>query len=116
PAHAAELLAGSGHTMDEIVAAAEARRQLPRFPIPGVLKVKTAVTRGEVESQNIAAIFPGSDPKLKDEYVVMSAHIDHLGIGSPINGDTIYNGAMDNAAGVASMIEVADHLKEAGAK
>jgi Zn-dependent M28 family amino/carboxypeptidase len=69
-----------------------------------------------VESQNLAAIYPGSDAKLKDEYVVMSAHIDHLGIGKPINGDSIYNGAMDNASGVASILEVADHFKEANVK
>jgi Zn-dependent M28 family amino/carboxypeptidase len=116
PAHADELFAGTGHTFDELVTVAEAGEQLPRFAIPLKLKAKTSVSRGEVESQNIAAIFPGSDPKLKNDYVVMSAHIDHLGIGKPINGDTIYNGAMDNAAGVASMLEVADHLKEANVK
>ncbi len=116
PAHADELLAGTGHTLDEIVAAAEARRQLPRFPIPGTLKVKTAVQRGEVESQNIAAIYPGSDPKLKNEYVAMSAHIDHLGVGTPVNGDAIFNGAMDNAAGVAAMLDIAAHLKETNAR
>ena len=116
PAHADELLAGTGHTLGEIVTAAEARKPLPRFAIPGRLKVATAVKRGEVESQNIAAIFPGSDPKLKDEYVVMSAHIDHLGIGKPIKGDPIFNGAMDNAAGVATVLDIAAHLKESGAK
>jgi len=116
PAHADELFAGTGHTFDELVAAAESGKQLPRFAISKKLKAKTSVKRGEVESQNIAAIFPGSDPKLKSEYVVMSAHIDHLGVSTPINGDTIYNGAMDNAAGVASMMEVADHLKEASVK
>jgi Zn-dependent M28 family amino/carboxypeptidase len=116
PAHADELFAGTGHTFDELVAVAESGKQLPRFAIPKKLKAKTSVKRGEVESQNIAAIFPGSDPKLKSEYVVMSAHIDHLGVSTPINGDTIYNGAMDNAAGVASMMEVADHLKEASVK
>jgi Zn-dependent M28 family amino/carboxypeptidase len=116
PAHADELLAGTGHTLDEIVADAEARRQLPRFALPGRLRVKTLVKRGEVESQNIAAIFSGSDPKLKDEYVVLSAHIDHLGVGKPIKGDAIFNGAMDNAAGVATILDIAAHLKETGAK
>jgi Peptidase family M28 len=114
--HADKLLAGTNHTLDELVANAEEGKQLPRFPLPVKLKVTTSVKRGEVESQNIAAIFPGSDPKLRGEYVVISAHIDHLGVGQPINGDSIYNGAMDNAAGVASMLEVADHLKEAGVK
>jgi Peptidase family M28 len=115
-AHAEELFGGTKHTLDELVAIAEQGKQLPRFALPTKLKVKTAVKHGEVESQNIAAIFPGSDPKLKGEYVVMSAHIDHLGVGQPINGDAIYNGAMDNASGVASLLEVADHLKEAGVK
>jgi len=116
PAHADELFEGSGHKFDDLVAIAESGKQLPRFALAAKLKAKTAVKRGSVESQNLAAIYPGTDPKLKDEYVVMSAHIDHLGIGKPINGDSIYNGAMDNASGVASILEVADHLKEANVK
>ena len=116
PAHADELLAGTGHTLDEIVAVAEARKQLPRFNIPAHVKIKTAVNRGEAESQNIAAIYRGTDPKLKDEFVVISAHIDHLGIGKPINGDAIFNGAMDNAAGVASLLDIAQQLKEGSVK
>jgi len=116
PAHADELFAGSGHTFDELVDIAESGKPLPRFALPARLKAKTAVKHGAVESQNIAAIYPGSDPKLKDEYVVMSAHIDHLGIGKPINGDAIYNGAMDNASGIASLLEIADHLKEENVK
>ncbi len=61
-----------------------------------------------VEAPNVVAILPGSDPKLRDEYVVFSAHWDHLGIGAPDKtGDTIYNGALDNATGVASVLEIA---------
>jgi Zn-dependent M28 family amino/carboxypeptidase len=116
PAHADELLGGTGHTLDELVALAEAGKPLPRFPIPGKLKATTSVKRGEVVSQNIAGIYPGSDARLKDEYVVMSAHIDHLGVGKPINGDSVFNGAMDNAAGVAAMLDIAAHLKEARAR
>ena len=56
------------------------------------------------------------DPKLKQEYVVVSAHIDHLGIGAPVNGDRIYNGAMDDASGDASLIEIARALKSSAAK
>ena len=59
---------------------------------------------------------PGNDPRLKDEYVVFSAHLDHLGIGKPIHGDSIYNGAMDNASGVAAQLDVAAMLKESGTK
>ena len=62
-------------------------------------------------SSNIVASLPGSDPQLKNEYVVLSAHIDHVGIGEPVNGDRIYNGAMDNASGVAVLLDVAASLK-----
>jgi Zn-dependent M28 family amino/carboxypeptidase len=61
-----------------------------------------------VEAPNVVATLPGRDPKLRDEYVVFSAHWDHLGVGAPNkNGDTIYNGALDNATGVACVIEIA---------
>jgi Zn-dependent M28 family amino/carboxypeptidase len=61
-----------------------------------------------VEAPNVAAILPGRDPKLHDEYVVYTAHWDHFGIGAPDKtGDTIYNGALDNATGVASVLEIA---------
>src|SRR5207253_9187164 len=61
-----------------------------------------------VEAPNVVAILPGRDPKLRDEYVVFSAHWDHFGIGAPDKkGDTIYNGALDNASGVASVLEIA---------
>jgi len=65
-----------------------------------------------VESANLVAALPGNDPQLKNEYVVLSAHIDHVGIGEPINGDRIYNGAMDNASGVAVLLDVAASLKQ----
>jgi Zn-dependent M28 family amino/carboxypeptidase len=55
----------------------------------------------------VLARLEGSDPRLKDEYVVYSAHWDHLGVGAPVNGDTIYNGALDNASGVATVLEIA---------
>ena len=116
PAHADELFAGTGHTFDQLVADAEAGKQLPRFAIPARLKATAVVKHGEVESQNIAAIFTGSDPKLKDQYVVMSAHVDHLGIGKAINGDSIFNGAMDNAAGVAAMLDIAASFKDSHVK
>lgn len=116
PAHADKWLAGSGHTFQEILDAADNGRPLPRFAIPARLKATVAVKRAEVESQNVVAVLPGSDPRLKDQYVVYSAHLDHLGIGKPIKGDAIYNGAMDNASGIATMIEVATALKDASEK
>jgi Zn-dependent M28 family amino/carboxypeptidase len=62
------------------------------------------------------ALLAGADPSLKDEYVVFSAHLDHIGVGKPVNGDAIYNGAMDNASGIATLLDVAAILKESGTR
>jgi hypothetical protein len=116
PARAEKLFVGSGHTFAEILEAANDSKPLPHFAMPYKIKATVAVNRQEIESQNVAAILPGTDPTLSGEYVVFSAHLDHVGIGKPINGDSIYNGAMDNASGVASMLDVAAILKESGTK
>jgi Zn-dependent M28 family amino/carboxypeptidase len=116
PARADKLLAGSEHEFKDLLEAADAGKPLPHFEIPARLKAGIAVTRADVVSQNVAALLPGVDPALKDEYVVFSAHLDHIGVGKPINGDAIYNGAMDNASGIATMLDVAAILKESGAK
>src|SRR5262249_21898198 len=76
----------------------------------------TTVERSVVESQNVAGVLRGSDSDRRNEYVVLSAHLDHLGIGEPINGDPIYNGAMDNASGVAAILDVAAALHDSGTK
>jgi Zn-dependent M28 family amino/carboxypeptidase len=72
--------------------------------------------KSEVESQNVAGVLTGSDPKLKNEFVILSAHLDHVGVGPAINGDSIYNGAMDDASGIASILEIARLLHESNAK
>ena len=115
PAKADLFLAGSGHTIGEILEAADADKPVPRFPLAASFRAAVAVTRSGVESQNVAGLLPGGDPKLKDEYVVLTAHLDHLGIGAPIGGDAIYNGAMDDASGIATLIEMARTLKESKA-
>jgi Zn-dependent M28 family amino/carboxypeptidase len=115
-AGADKLLAGSGHTVTELEELVTAKKPLPRFSLPGTLRVQAALTRERIDSANVIGIYEGSDPVLKNEYVVMSAHLDHVGVGRPINGDSLYNGAMDDASGVASVIEIARLLKEAGAK
>lgn len=63
-------------------------------------------------SNNVVALLPGTD--LKDEYIIYSAHWDHLGIGKPVNGDSIYNGAVDNASGTASLLAIAEAFKKSG--
>ena len=61
-------------------------------------------------SANVAGVLPGSDPKLREEHVVVLGHLDHEGIGAEVNGDRLCNGAMDNAAGIAGMLESARAL------
>ncbi len=111
-----KFFAGSGHTYDEILKAAAANEPLKGFNLSVQLRAKSAFTSGSVEAPNVVAVLPGSDPKLKDEYVVFSCHLDHLGIGRPVNGDALYNGAMDNASGVASVLEVARLFHDSGVK
>ena len=116
PEHADKLFAGSGHSFQEIVAELGGEKALPHFPLAITIRAKTAVKRSSAQSQNIAGVLAGSDPALKGEYVAISAHLDHLGIGQPVNGDKIYNGAMDDASGIASLIEVARAMHESKGK
>jgi len=111
PEYADMLFAGTGHTFAEIAALGKDRQALPRFALPVSIRATAHLLSQEVHSNNLVAELPGSDPALKHEYVVLSAHLDHLGIGKPINGDSIYNGAMDNGSGSAMLLDVAASLK-----
>jgi len=111
PERAEKLFAGSGHTFQALAELARDRKPLPRFPLVVSLKSRAHVQEREVSSANVVAKLPGSDPKLKNEFVVLSAHIDHLGIGEPIDGDRIYNGAMDNGSGCALLLDMAASLR-----
>ena len=74
------------------------------------LKTSTKVL-SDVTSQNVVGIVEGTDPQLKNEYIIYSAHYDHVGIGTPDEtGDTIYNGARDNAVGTTTVLSMAEHL------
>ncbi len=108
------LLDGSGHTASEIVAALGGPGPLPRFPLAVRIRAHETVHRSLARCSNVVGLLRGSDPALRDEYVVATAHLDHLGVGEPIDGDRIYSGAMDNASGVASLIEIARSLKRSG--
>lgn len=116
PAQADKLFQGSGHTFGEIAELGKQRKPLPHFPLTASIKTVAKVEKKTVESANVVAVLPGSDPKLKSEYVVLSAHLDHVGIGEPIEGDRIYNGAMDNASGTAVLLDVAASLKRSSQK
>jgi hypothetical protein len=112
PEHANKLFIGSGHAFADLLALADADKPLPKFPLNFNFRAKVSIKNSTVESQNVVALLPGTDANLKDEYVVYSAHLDHLGIGQPIDGDKIYNGAMDDGSGIASLIEIATIMKE----
>ncbi|MBA4145578.1 MAG: peptidase M28 [Cytophaga sp.] len=71
------------------------------------IKVQSATAISDSKSENIVGVIEGTDAQLKEEYVVHTAHLDHVGIGTPVKGDSIYNGAHDNASGVACLIEIA---------
>ena len=116
PEFAEELFDGSGHTFGEIAELGKERKPLPTFPLTLSIQAKAKLITKKVESANIVAKLPGSDPQLAAQYVVISAHLDHLGIGEPINGDKIYNGAMDNASGSALVLDIADKLHSSGVK
>ncbi len=116
PEKAQKLFEGSGHTLQEMLNLVKDRKPLPRFPLVPTIRAKASVNKKTVDSANLVAELPGSDPKLKNEYVVLSAHLDHLGIGEPINGDRIYNGAMDNASGSAVLLDLIASLKKSPKK
>ena len=97
-----------GPDADKILATAETKDgAVQGFVLPWSLKAELHSEIKRVESENIVGLLPGTDPRLKNEYVVLSAHLDHLGITPPVNGDSINNGALDNASGVSTTLEVA---------
>ncbi|MGE7205957.1 M28 family peptidase [Sphingomonas sp. NPDC019816] len=79
----------------------------------GQMTVATKTSFKPMDSSNVIGIIPGSDPKLKDQVVVLSAHLDHIGVNEGGDGDRINNGALDNAIGIASLIEEAKRFKAA---
>lgn len=100
------LLAMAGHSVDELLKAADAR---DFRPIPLGVRIKGSISSKirQIQSRNVLGVVEGSDPKHKDEYVMFSAHWDHLGRALAVGGDDIYNGAIDNATGCAVVLEQA---------
>ncbi|MFN7541992.1 MAG: M28 family metallopeptidase [Acidobacteriota bacterium] len=116
PAQGNKFFAGSGHSLEEIFRLADARQPLPHFAMKGKLIARAAYRQSKVGSENVIGIRWGADPVLRNEFIAVTAHLDHLGVNPKLTGDQIYNGAMDNASGVASLIEAARHLNAAGAQ
>jgi Zn-dependent M28 family amino/carboxypeptidase len=102
-----KLLAETGYTLPDLLRLDKENKDLPKFPLKGRLRVRSSFAVEDITTENVVALLPGADEKLRNEYIVLTAHLDHLGKGAPIGGDPIYNGAMDNASGIATLIEVA---------
>ena len=114
-AAAADLLFdGSGHTAAELARAAQLGR-LHGFPLPATLALSAHTHIEPFDSRNVVGRLSGSDPVLGAEAIVYSAHLDHLGVVAPVDGDAIDNGALDNALGVAITLETARQLRDAKA-
>jgi Zn-dependent M28 family amino/carboxypeptidase len=113
---AAKLFEGASAKWDDVFKLAENDAAVFKaVQLPGTLSVTLHTANTLIPSANVAGFLPGSDPALKDEVLVLSAHLDHVGVGRPDKtGDTIYNGAMDNAVGIASLIEEAKRFKASG--
>ena len=101
-----KLLSLAGKTVAELLKASESREFKP-IPLGVRIRGRIQSKIRDMSTANVTAIIPGSDPALASEAVIFSAHWDHLGVGAPVDGDSIYNGAVDNATGCAMLIEIA---------
>ncbi len=109
---AASLFAATPKSWDEIVAAAEAEGgQVAGFDLPVTISIAQRSVHDTAVSSNVIGTIEGTDPALKNEIIVISAHLDHIGISKTIEEDAINNGALDNASGIATMLDAARMLK-----
>ncbi len=107
-----KMLAGTGHDVASILKTGGAKQPLESFDLPGrSLHVHLETKEKDISSPNVLAVLPGSDPELKDQYVVVAAHLDGYGYGTPVKGDNLYNGALDDAAYDALLLQYADDVK-----
>jgi Zn-dependent M28 family amino/carboxypeptidase len=113
-AGAAKVFAGSRIDWARALAADAAGRKVPTGALGARLSSRQDARVWQIASENVVGRLEGADPALKAETIVLSAHLDHVGIGNPVDGDSIYNGAMDNAVGTASMLEVARAFQASG--
>lgn len=106
----ARLLEGTGQDPAAILKAGGAKQPIASFEIGAKLRVKLQIASKDISSPNVLAVLRGTDPALKDQYLVVAAHLDGYGYGTPVDGDNLYNGALDDAAYVALLIQMADDL------
>jgi len=106
-----KLLGGAGESAAALITAGSEGKPLPSFAIPNRLRASFAIEERDISSPNVLAWMPGSDAKLADQAIVLSAHLDGYGYGEPVNGDRIYNGTLDDAAYVALLIRLAERQR-----
>ena len=116
PEAADVLFNASGFTYSQLKHLRDTGKDVPNFTIPGTLQMKLKIDETKLASDNIIAALPGADPKLGSEFVALSAHLDGYGIGQTRHNDSIYNGAFDDAAYVALLMDFAQTLHESGTK
>jgi Zn-dependent M28 family amino/carboxypeptidase len=112
----AKMAAGSGRDGAAVLAAAGEKRPLPPFDLGARLEARFAVSSRDYSAANVLAVLPGTDPELAHEHLVLSAHLDGYGYGEPVDGDAIYNGALDDAAYVGTLIRFAERHAESPLK
>lgn len=111
PKIADKLFSDSGYSFDDIIRM-HSNNRIKSFPLETKLKFKGTFNERDFIAKNVIGLIKGSDPDLKNSYLLISAHYDHLGIGVTIKGDSIYNGAFDNAIGISVMLELAKAFSE----
>jgi len=104
----ADLARSSGQDGEAILSQGARGEALTSFDLPGRLEARFATQERSYTSDNVLAVLPGTDPDLADEPILLTAHLDGYGHGTPVNGDGLYNGALDDAAYVATLITLAD--------
>ncbi len=109
-----ELIRGSGYQAGELLAAGSASRPLPSFDIPARLHAVWHITRRSYSSDNVLGLLPGTDPSVAAQNLVLSAHLDGYGYGEAVRGDGLYNGTLDDAAYVATLIRFAQRRQGRG--
>ena len=113
-AGAEKLFAGSRIKWADVLAAERRGARMPTGALAATLTAASRTRLRLVESHNVIGVLQGSDPALRNEYLILSAHLDHIGVGEPVKGDRIYNGAMDNAVGNAMILEIARRFRASG--
>ncbi len=102
------VIAGSGRDARTLIAAGSGGAPLPSFDMPARFDMRLALESRTLSSPNIVGVLPGTDPKLADQAIILSAHLDGYGPGEPVAGDALYNGTLDDAAYVALLVRLAE--------